>query len=41
VLGLGRCVRLVQHWAVAEPRPTLPVIDSLREALNVTIRPQR
>lgn len=41
VLGLGRCVRLLQRWAVAEPRPSLPAIDSLREALNATTRPQR
>ena len=40
VLGLGRCVRLLQQAAASTPRPATPPIDTLREALHATTRPQ-
>lgn len=41
VLGLGRCVRLLSHWAAAKPAPATPPIDTLREALHAATRLQR
>lgn len=38
--GLGRCVRLLQVAATATPRPSAPLIDTLREALHATTRLQ-
>jgi hypothetical protein len=40
VLGLGRCVRVVQQAAASTPSPATPPIDTLREALHATTRPQ-
>ena len=40
VLGLGRCVRVVQQAAASTPPSAIPPIDTLREALHATTRPQ-